>query len=59
MEKIRFMKELYIKPECEVIELEYAISMMAGSSDADTGFNPEPAEPDAVTRRKEWGNLWN
>lgn len=49
-------KQEYIKPECEVIELEYIASMMAESTSI--GFNPNPAEPDAPGRRGEWGNLW-
>ena len=51
------IKQEYIKPECEVIELEYITSMMAESTSI--GFNPNPAEPDAPGRRGEWGNLWN
>ena len=50
-------KQAYIKPECEVIELEYNTPMMAESTYI--GFNPDPAEPDAPGRRGEWGNLWN
>lgn len=50
-------KQKYIKPECEVIELEYNTPMMAESTYI--GFNPDPAEPDAPGRRGEWGNLWN
>lgn len=51
------MKQTYIKPQIEVIELE-AHSMMAQSK-VDTGLGNTPSEPDAPGRRGQWGNLWD
>lgn len=50
------MKKMYVKPEMEVLEIEFE-SYMASFS------NPEDAEggeeADANDRRRgEWGNLW-
>ncbi len=50
------MKKEYIKPECEVVEMDSNTPLMADS--VTTGFNPTPSEPDAIARRGEWGNLW-
>ena len=55
------MKKVYVKPEIEVIEVEYQ-PMMADSictNLPDVGFGGEGDEdPDANRYRGEWGNLW-
>ena len=51
------MKQTYIKPQTEVIELEVHMVMMVQSK-VDTGLGDTPSEPDAPGRRGEWGNLW-
>lgn len=51
------MKQVYIKPHAEVIELEIG-SMMMVQSKVDTGIGDIPSEPDAPGHRGEWGNLW-
>lgn len=57
------MKKVYVKPEIEVIEIEFESSMMADSVTStlpDTGFGGEgDADPNEANRhRGEWGNLW-
>ena len=55
------MKKVYVKPEIEVVEVEYQ-PMMADSISTnlpDVGFGGEGDEdPDANRHRGEWGDLW-
>ena len=51
------MKQAYIKPTSEVIDLEVNTVMMAES--VITGVGGTPSEPDAPGRRGTWGNLWS
>lgn len=58
MEKMeKFMKQTYIKPECEEIKVEIHTPMMAESVGVDVGNTP--STPDAPRRRGRWGNLWD
>lgn len=56
------MKNLYVKPEIEIVELELESHMasMSGNLD-DTGNGGESGggmEADGNRHRGEWGNLW-
>ena len=54
------MKQEYVRPEIEVVDLEVSTMLMALSKDkVDTGFGDTPSEPDANRRRGTWGNLWD
>ena len=52
------MKNEYLKPELEVLDIELDIMMMTGSS-VDTELGDTPSNPDATGRRGSWGNLWD
>lgn len=55
-------KKKYIAPAIEVIEMEVAPYMVAGSvmNGGEIGGNPEeePEEELSNNRRGQWGNLW-
>ena len=53
-------KKEYIVPECEIIELEGAVYMQAGSFDVDLGDKEEENNTGSMSNRYrgEWGNLW-
>lgn len=51
------MKNDYLKPEMEVLEIEVSTMMMTGSI-IDTEMGDEPSVPDANGRRGSWGNRW-
>jgi hypothetical protein len=51
------MKQTYITPVSEVIDLDVNTAMMAES--APTGVGGTPSEPDAPNHRGKWGDLWN
>lgn len=53
------MKQTYIKPSTEIIELDTNTLMMADSANTvDTELGGTPSHPDARGRRGSWGNLW-
>lgn len=52
------MKNEYLKPELEVLDIELDTMMMTGSS-VDTELGDTPSTPDATGRRGSWGNLWD
>lgn len=57
------MKQTYIAPVAEVIEIEIEGQLMALSAKdslpgTSTGGNGSGLEADAPGRRGEWGNLW-
>ena len=53
-------KKKYITPECEIIELEGAVYMQAGSFDVGLGDQEDENDPGNMSNRHrgEWGNLW-
>lgn len=51
------MKKLYVKPEIEVLEIEFESYMATFSNPEDSDDGPE--EAGANDRRGEWGNLWS
>ena len=55
-------KKEYIAPECEIVELEGAVYMQAGSFKVDLGDNTEEENNTGSMsnrHRGEWGNLWS
>ena len=52
------MKQVYVKPASEVIDLEVNTLMMVESIGSDMGFGNTPSQPDVRGRRGKWGNLW-
>ena len=50
------MKQVYVKPDHKVIELDNTTVMMADS--VYTGVGGETDEMDTRGRRGKWGNLW-
>lgn len=51
------MKNYYLKPEVEVLNIEMSSVMMVGSI-VDTEMGETPSIPDANKRRGTWGNFW-
>ena len=51
------MKNVYLKPDTKVIDIEFNTIIMAAST-VDTGMSNTPVRPDARERRGEWGDLW-
>ena len=51
-------KKKYITPECEIIEMEGAVYMQAGSFDEGFGEDIENGTTETNRHRGEWGNLW-
>ena len=51
-------KNIYIVPECLVVELE-TIQMIAASFDVNAGSKDGVDAMGANYRRGEWGNLWS
>ena len=52
-------KKKYIAPECEIVELEGAVYMQAGSFDEGFGEDLEYGTTETNRHRGEWGNLWS
>ena len=55
-------KKEYIAPECEIIELEGAVYMQAGSFEVNPDGEEEENNSGSVgsnRHRGEWGNLWS
>ena len=57
------MKQIYIKPSTEIIELDIETHLMALSADdaldgTTYGGTATDKSADAPGRRGEWGNLW-
>lgn len=48
---------MYVKPEIEVLEIEFESYMATFSAPTDSEDNEEEAA--ANDRRGEWGNLWS
>ena len=51
-------KNVYIVPECLVVELE-TVQMIAASVELNAGSKESVSVMGANTRRGEWGNLWS
>ncbi len=53
-------KKEYIVPECEIIELEGAVYMQAGSFEVNPDGVQDENDPTEMSNRHrgEWGNLW-
>ena len=51
------MRNNYLKPEIEVINIEVSTMMMTGSI-VDTEMGNTPSTPDAPIRRGSWGSRW-
>ena len=52
-------KKEYIAPECEIVELEGAVYMQAGSFEGELGDDLEYGTTETNRHRGEWGNLWS
>ena len=54
------MKQIYIKPELEVVdvEMESHLASMSGLEDTEWGGETEGGDADANRHRGQWGNLW-
>ena len=52
-------KKEYIAPECEIVELEGAVYMQAGSFEGEIGDDLEYGTTETNRHRGEWGNLWS
>ena len=54
-------KNVYVAPNCAVVEMEGAVYMLAGSFTEGSGdiTTNDPNDQGANRHRGEWGNLWS